>query len=328
MNKINSNQISKLLSNRKVRKILKVDFWANLLWSIFRFVLVVGIAFMILYPIIVKCLTAIKSTSDLFDPTVLLIPKNPTLENVSKVIDAMDYLPTLLITFGFTLMNALLQTLACTVTAYGLARFKYKLRSLFFILVIVTLIVPPQTILLPLLIQFQHFSFMSLITIIPSGKGIDLTNSIFPFIFTSVTALGLKNGLFIYMLRQNFINMPVALEEAAYIDGCGAFKTFYKIMLPNGFNMMITVFLFSFVWLWNDSLYISFFADKLNFMASAITKVSGIIQATEWSGVADPSMTVVYNNVAIVLHILPLMVLYIFAQKYFIQSVEKSGIVG
>ena len=307
---------------------LRVERLLKLLWYVFRATLILGLSFMILYPILVKLAMAVKSLEDLLDPTVFLIAKRPTMDNIKRVVETLDYVPGLIRTFMFSSANALLQTAACTVTGYGLARFKFKGRRLCFALVMITLVVPPQTVLLPLYLQFQHFSLASFFTVIPPGSGVNLTKTYLPYVFMSMTGLGLKNGLFIYMMRQNFINMPVALEEAAYIDGCNSFKTFYAIMLPNALTMMVTVGMFSFVWIWNDNLYLSFFVDDIRLMATAIIDIGREVQFQNGDVVVNPIVTEMYNNIAVVLQILPLLLVYVFAQRHFVQSVERSGIVG
>ena len=140
-------------------------------------------------------------------------------------------------------------------------------------------------------------------------------------------AVGFKNGLYIYMLRQYYINVPAALEEAAYIDGCGAVKTFIRIMLPGAIPLLVTIFLFSFVWQWNDYFYTSALGPGLNILATKLNRVGFNITARDgdaWNVVQQG----IYDNVAIVLQMIPLIVLYIFTQNFFVESVERSGIVG
>ena len=139
-------------------------------------------------------------------------------------------------------MVSVLQLAISCLVGYGFARFKFKGRNILFFIVILSLIVPAQTILIPL-----YFRFSS----------IGLLNTIWPVVILSACGIGLKNGLYIYLMRQFFRGMPRELEQSAYIDGAGPLRAFVQIILPNAFNMMITVFLFSFTWQWTCLLYTS-----------------------------------------------------------------------
>ena len=85
------------------------------------------------------------------------------------------------------------------------------------------------------------------------GETLNLRGSVLPYYLMSAGCMGLKNGLYIYMTRQFFRNQPKELEEAAYVDGCGTLRTFFRIMLPDAKPIITSCFLFSFVWQWTDS---------------------------------------------------------------------------
>lgn len=312
---------------RLMRKYFSADKIGKYIFALVRLVLLIGIAFIILNPILVKISNSIKSAADFFDPTVWMVPKNATLKNYIDVIKFIPYWGTLLKTLVFTSANGILQTISCTLVAYGIARFKFKGRNLLFALIILTLAIPAQTVLLPLYLQFKSFSFAALFSIVPPPDGIFLLNTYLPFFMLSITAMGIKNGLLIYILRQFFRNMPVVLEEAAYIDGCGIFGTFARIMLPGSLHMLVTVFLFSFVWSWNDYLYTGFLGQSMKIMSAQIYNI-GYHMVSAAGNEFDYVLEGVYNNSAMILHIVPLIILYIFAQRFFVQSIERSGIVG
>lgn len=301
----------------------------HMAWSIFRALLILSLAFLILNPVFVKVMTAFKDVSDYSDPTVLYIPKHVTTEYLRTMLNFLDYGSTLLKSLLFTGGNALLQTMSCALVAYSLARFKYRLRGVVFGLVILTLIVPAQTTLIPLFFQFKHFSLVNCFVLQPSG-GVDLINTPLPIILLSAAGLGLKNGLFIFMLRQFFRNMPIVLEEAAYVDGCGPAKTFFHIMLPNSITMLVTVFLFSFVWVWNDNLYTSFLAPDLGIMSTLLTDLAWRISYYLGTSMTSSSglLSSIYGSVGVLLHMIPILILYAFTQRFFVQGIERSGIVG
>jgi len=314
--------ISKNLKKHIEQKTLRRKGYTYI-WKLMRFVLLVGLSFMILYPVFVKFSASLKSTADMMDSTVVFIPKNPTLQNYKIVLNSVNYALTLLMTVLFCLVQSLLQLASCSLVAYGIARFKFKGHKLLFGMAVLTLIIPPQIILLPLYIRFHFFGITNIFQFSGIFSGVDLINTYWPFVLLSGTALGFKNGLYIYLLRQHFKNMPMALEEAAYIDGCGPFRTFLRIMLPGSVPMLVTVFLFSFVWQWNDTVYSGIFFPEIPTLAN---KLYGMVFTT--MGAGTTLMSAVLESPKFFLLITPIVILYLFTQKLFVQSISRSGIVG
>ena len=314
--------ISKNLKKHIEQKTLRRKGYTYI-WKLMRFVLLVGLSFMILYPVFVKFSASLKSTADMMDSTVVFIPKNPTLQNYKIVLNSVNYMLTLLMTVLFCLVQSLLQLASCSLVAYGIARFKFKGHKLLFGMAVLTLIIPPQIILLPLYIRFHFFGITNIFQFSGIFSGVDLRNTYWPFLLLSGTALGFKNGLYIYLLRQHFKNMPMALEEAAYIDGCGPFRTFLRIMLPGSVPMLVTVFLFSFVWQWNDTVYSGIFFPEIPTLAN---KLYGMVFTT--MGAGTTLMSAVLESPKFFLLITPIVILYLFTQKLFVQSISRSGIVG
>lgn len=314
--------ISKNLKKHIEQKTLRRKGYTYI-WKLMRFVLLVGLSFMILYPVFVKFSASLKSTADMMDSTVVFIPKNPTLQNYKIVLNSVNYALTLLMTVLFCLVQSLLQLASCSLVAYGIARFKFKGHKLLFGMAVLTLIIPPQIILLPLYIRFHFFGITNIFQFSGIFSGVDLINTYWPFLLLSGTALGFKNGLYIYLLRQHFKNMPMALEEAAYIDGCGPFRTFLRIMLPGSVPMLVTVFLFSFVWQWNDTFYSGIFFPEIPTLAN---KLYGMVFTT--MGAGTTLMSAVLESPKFFLLITPIVILYLFTQKLFVQSISRSGIVG
>lgn len=314
----------KYRANRYFSRMATLNYLKKLIWHLVRYVLLAGLSFMIIYPLFVKFITAIKSNIDMTDPTVIFIPKNPTLNNFRLVFEGINYPLTMINTIGFELVTCLLQLTSCVLVAYGLARFKFRGRGLMSALIMITLVIPPQAILLPLYIRFRFFGITNIFQYTGNLSGLDLTNTIVPFLLLSATAIAFKNGLYIYMLRQYFKNMPLVLEEAAYIDGCGVLKTFYRIMLPGTVPMLVTIFLFAFVWQWNDRFYISALAPNLQTMANKLL----MMKFESMDAIQNYIMQGILTNAKTLLLIAPLIVLYIFTQRYFKESIERSGIVG
>ena len=136
--------------------------------------------------------------------------------------------------------------------------------------------------------------------------------------------------MYIYMARQFFKSMPKELEEAAWVDGCGTFKTFTRIMLPNVGSIVIVILLFSVVWHWNDYyLSVMFFVDNYPLSVGVTVLQDRLQLLTESMSAADIALgeSSILEAACFVV-ILPMLVMYIFVQKYFSESISRSGIVG
>ncbi|MBR4073281.1 MAG: carbohydrate ABC transporter permease [Clostridia bacterium] len=296
----------------------------SFLLSLFRVLLLIELSFVILYPLVVKSGVSLMSVSDLIDQTIVLLPKNPTLSNYRIVWEAVDYLPTFTYTIGITVLVSLLQLISTTLVAYGLARFSFKGSKLLYVCVIFTLVVPVQAILTPLYIRFRFFNPMQFVQIGGELSGVSLINTVVPIILLSATATAFKNGLFILMLLQYFKNQPKVLEEAAYVDGCGRFKTFIRIMVPGAVPMLVTIFLFAFVWQWTDYYYSAIFMPEGGLLARKLLSIDFSLSG----GLSSQLSEAVSYAPKLMLLIIPLIILYLFTQRFFVESIERSGIVG
>lgn len=292
-------------------------------WVVFRTLLIIGLSFMVLFPLFTKIVRSFMTWEDMTDPTVYYIPRSFTFENFQYTWSALQYPLTLLKSTAIALLVAVLQTVACTAIAYGLARFKFRGQKLLFALVMLTFLVPPQVILMPLYLKFRYFNPLQLIIGQGLMSGVSLLNTIWPMVILALTGLAFKSGLYIYLLRQYFTNLPMALDEAAYIDGCGNLRIFTRIMLPNALPMVATCFLFSFVWQWNDYYYTSMLAPELPTLPMKIMELQRNLES---AGASE--LSILSQGPAFLLLIIPLIVLYLFTQRTFVESVTRSGIVG
>lgn len=304
----------------KFNPLEKIKQW---LWIIVRTVLVVGFCFIILFPLFLRLSVAFRSKVDIYDPTVLWIPRNFTLDNIKIAMEATNYFSTLLNTFLISSGTTLIQLATCALAAYAFARLKFKGSGLLFGLVVFTIVVPPQTIMIPLYLTYRYFDLFGLVGLFSGRESLNLIDTFWPFLISSATGMGLKNGLYIFIFRQFFRGIPKEIEEAALVDGAGIFKTFYRIMLPNALPAIVTVLLFSFVWQWNDSYYVSLFFSKVKVLSTQLMDMGSVLGR-------EPDL--VYQsmllNTGVLLLTAPLIIMYFFVQRYFVEGVERTGLVG
>jgi multiple sugar transport system permease protein len=318
------------LSGTALTRLLSLYYWKRWLWAFVRFILIVGLSFVILYPILKKISTAIKDRTDLYSPIVVWIPENLSLDNFMYAIRTMDYWNTLLNTSFLASMTTVLTACSCALAGYGFARLKFKGSNLLFACVILTILVPPTTILIPMYLNLKDFTLLGLIPLFNGGRSVNLLNTYWPFILTSIFGISYKAGLFIFIFRQFFRGIPKEVEEAAYVDGANVTRTFTWIMLPNAIPAILTVCLFSFVWQWNDSFFTTTYLTSAKVMSTQLSSLPFNLQIalSGTAGRQDPFYLDMVQDTGTLLAILPLILIYLFVQRYFVESVERTGVVG
>jgi len=247
---------------------------------------------------------------------------------------AMKYTEALTNTVILCATTTLIQTFICMMVGYGFARHHFPLKNLLFLFVIFTIIIPPQALMIPLYLHFRFFDVFNIVTALRGEPG--LLNSPAPFLLLALTGQGLRNGLFIFMFRQSFRSMPLETEEAAEVDGASPPGIFTRIMIPNAVTMIATVVLFSLVWQWNDTFYVNFFMPKFRVLAneynSCMSNFSMVLSDEGISSLVynlrDGRVIDLLKNAAIFLVMMPLLAFYAVAQRFFVESIERSGLVG
>lgn len=307
-------------------------------WGLFRLALLLGISYILIYPVLYMISNGLKPTAQNYDPSVIWIPKSLTMVNFIDAIQILDFGNALKNTLLVNGVSSILQVLSCCIVGYGFARFKFRGRGLLFGLVLLTMIVPPQTISTSLYFSYRHFDLMGLLTIFNDITfklmgfriNINLIDKLAVSYLPAMLGMGLRSGLYIFVFRQFFRGMPRELEDAGAIDGAGLFKVFLKVMLPNASASILTVTLFSIVWQWNDYYTPAMYMPGKPTIATSLSSFQFNLQrlATVGGMYTDPFVTSTRVQAACLLSILPLLIGYIFAQRYFTESIERTGITG
>jgi multiple sugar transport system permease protein len=329
-----SNALRGLLkSGSMARRILakKAMGWV---FAIFRAVFFLGMAYILLYPVLFLLTNAFRDPRDILDPTVIWIPKHLTLSNFAIANKHLNFLDSLWRTLRMTVPSVLLQVFTCMFVGYGFARFKFKERELLFNLLIFTIIVPVSTIIIPLYVNFRYFDFFGLGRILklfnPEWGTVNILNTDWPFYLQAFFGTGIRSGLYIYIARQFFRGMPVELEEAAFVDGCGPARTYFRIMLPNAGSVLIVIVLFSIVWYWNDYFFsVMIYQDNYPLPVGLTILQERLV--TESSGMRAEDIALIRSSVleaGCLLAIGPILALYLFCQRFFTESISRSGLVG
>lgn len=291
--------------------------------SIFRAILLFGMCFMILQPILNKICLSFMAEKDLYDTTIILVPKHFSLNNWKIALRLLEYKETLFNTIWVSILVSIIEVFMCSLVGYGFSRYQFPLKRFWFFCVILLIVIPPQTISTSLFLHFRYFNFF--------GKTVNLRGSMIPYILMCCGCMGLKNGLYIFMIRQFFMGFPFELEEAAYVDGCGPISTFFRIMIPGAKPIITSCFLFSFVWQWTDSFYSSLFLGKIKllsiYLSSIVDKFGQYLTLINGvSTTAPQGYAQAVLSTGILLAILPLILLYLFCQRLFVESLASTGV--
>ena len=286
------------------------------IWSVFRFTLIFGLCFIILYPFLVKILAAFMSSEDLLDATVKFIPKHWSTYYWEFAWRRLDILKSGGLSLSISLVSAIIQVIVSTMVGYGLARFNFKGKRLAFAMVIIILLTPSKVYSIPQYLSFRYFGV--------GAATVNLIDGVIPIYLLSLGCMSVKQCFYIYLMREFFKELPRDLESAAYIDGASIGRTFISIVLPNAKGMMITVFLFAFCWQWTDTEFSSlYFSSKTTLAMRAIVGSHMVIKGQVAS--TDPFGTGIARAAATIIIILPVVLLSAFCQKFLVRSISRSG---
>jgi len=297
----------------------------------FLYVMLLSLSYVFLYPILYMFITSIKDMSDMMDRTVNWIPNRIMLKNYTVALSIIKFEVGFKNSVVITLLSTLGHVTAASFIGYGFARYKFPGVNLLFAIVILNIIIPTQVIIVPLFYQFTQI--------------FNLMDSNLPIIIPTFFGYGLRGGLYIFLFRQFFMNLPKELEESASIDGCGKIGTHFRIILPISVPVTLVCVVLSMVWHWNDHfepMVYLFTPPKQTLMQSLPTllldlqRIMQSIIEGEWGYVPFPreiaelfiremsldSVMMAALNICIA----PVLLLYVILQKRFVQGIETAGL--
>ena len=263
-------------------------------------ILSLAIGIIVIFPIIWLVLSSFKPSGELFTYPLHMFPSAPTAEHYKSVLDGgfMGYVKNSLF---LAVVGTLITLLISAMCGYALAiyRFEIKYVNLVFGVFLLGTLIPGETLTVP---QFSVISAMG------------LYNNIWGVILPVVTT---TTGIFMY--RQHYMSIPLSFVEAARIDGANELQIFTRIMFPLGSSVTVTLTIFSFMWRWNDYILpLLVLSDQKKYTIQiAIKNFIGNL-GVDWSSILAAS----------VLSILPVIVIFIFLQKYIIGGISASGVKG
>jgi putative chitobiose transport system permease protein len=259
-----------------------------------------AIALIMLFPLLWLVGTSFKSpTEDIFSFPPQIFPSQPTLENFQTVWETYPFGQYLINSAIVAILTVSLNLLFCSLAAYPLARLSFRGRDFTFILVLATIAIPFQIVMIPLYIL---------------AVNLGLRNTYLGIIFPN-----LASAFGIFLLRQAFQGVPLELEEAARIDGCSELGIWWNVMLPAIRPALLTLTIFVFIGSWSDFLWPLIILDRSEYytLPLAVANLAGSF-SLDWRLIAAGS----------VISIAPIIILFLFLQRYIIPTDVGSGVKG
>lgn len=283
--------------------------------------IMIGCSFIFFFPYLKMIAMSFFSPEDLNNFTVSWIPRGFTLSNYSTAWNFINYFQNMKNTLLVTALSTLGQLISCAMTGYALGRYRFKGRALLVAVMLVAMVVPVQTYIVPQYLFYSKIGWL---------------NTYLPLIVPGFFGYGLKGALFIYIFMQYFASLPKELSEAARVDGCGFIKNFLYIMVPVARSSFLVVFVFALVWHWSDyyepAMFVS--VSSKSMIASGLENLSYMttISADMVAESTNSAQAMTINNATLMaaafLITLPVLVIFCFLQKQFVQGIEHTGLTG
>ena len=271
--------------------------------------------------------TSLQSPTDAVNPLAIWVPEHFSFAAFGEALKYLNFKESFPLTASITVFSTLGTIFSCSLTGYAFARYEFPFKKMLFVFVVLMIIIPPQALVMSNYLQYRFFSFGGILKIF--GKSINLLGSPWVFILPSFMASGLRAGLYIFIFRQFFSGISKELEEAASIDGCGPISTFFQIMIPLAVPAFVTELLFSIIWYWNDYYSASiYFVDEIKPLTVMLKNLNGTLISSGVVGGSNPLNSRMFIQAGALITIAPLLILYLFTQRFFTESIERTGIVG
>lgn len=288
--------------------------------KIIIYFVLICIGFVYLEPILEMLAKAMMSSADIVDPSVTWIPKSLSFDNLRVAAQVLKLRETLKNSILFSGVLAVAQTVVSAMTAYALSRFDFKGRRIWFVMIILTFIMPVPVLMVPRL--------MLLVTA-QSATGIQLVGTVIPQVAMAVLGQGVYSAVLILIFYTSFNMVPRVLDEAAEIDGATAWRVFWSIVVRISGSTILVVFLFSFVWNWNETYITStLLRGNLSLLPAKLDMFNSEFESATSAVGGAFRLNEAYKMSATLISISPLVLLYVFVQRKFIQGIENTGITG
>ena len=281
------------------------------------------ISYQFMYPLLRMIMTSLMSQEDIINPTVNWLPKSGSFGNMRTALRVLDLKNTLVNSILFSGALAVCQTFVSAMTGYAFARYQFKFKNFWFIMVILTFILPTPIMLIPRTMMAVS---------VRETFGIQMIGTPYPQMLMALTGQGIFSAILILIFFNFFKLIPRALDESAAVDGANPMQIFYHIILKLSLSTILVVFLLSFVWNWNET-YITntFIRGQIPLLPSRLAMFDSIFEQYASAGPLSQEQQRIneaYKMSATLISILPLFIMYLVVQRQLIRGIESAGITG
>lgn len=309
-------------AKNKNRVKVKHDFkwWRNFIVKGAIYFVLICVGFVYLEPIFEIIAKTFMSAEDIIDPSVNWLPKNLSLNNLKVAANVLKVGPTLRNTILWSGGMALAQTLVSALTGFALSRYDFKFKRFWFVMIILAFIIPTPVTMVPRLMMFVT---------VQETTAIQLIGTALPQSMMALLGQGVYSTVLILVFYTAFNMIPRVLDEAAQIDGASAIKVFWFVVVKMSATTILVVFLFSFVWNWNET-YITgtLMRNNIELLPAKLNMFNSEFDSLVSAQGGAFKLNEAYKMAATLISISPLLLLYVFVQKQFIQGIENTGITG
>ncbi len=288
------------------------------------YVLLIAIAYVFLYPLLRMLSMTFMSTADLINPEIDWVPQSWSLMNLRVAWSVMDMPITIFNSLWFSGSLALAQTFVSAMTGFAFARYQFKFKNFWFLMILMSFVIPVPLVLIPRWMMF---------TTVQNLTGFKIIGTLYPQLLMTILGQGVYSAILILIFLNFFKMIPISLDEAARIDGATSWQVFFHIILKMSVPTIATVFLFSFVWNYNESYITSTFVrSAMKLMPLQLSLFDSIFERMSASVPGAPGgqfrINESFKMAATLITMAPMMIMYIFVQKQFVEGIEKTGITG
>jgi multiple sugar transport system permease protein len=274
----------------------KIETW---LWALLRHVVLAMGAIVVCLPLIWMVSASFKPLGNIFKVPIEWIPSNPTLNNYVDAWNTAPFLRYFLNSLYVSGLTTLLNLFLCSLAAFGFAKFNFPFKNLLFLFILATLMIPFNVVIIPLFIMMRQLGWLDSYTalIVPN----------------MVSAFG------IFFLRQFILTIPDDLLEAARMDGASEFRLYWNVILPLSSAPLVALAVFIFLDSWNSLLWplVVMQTDELSPIALGLTSFQNT-HGTDYHLVAAASTLLV----------IPMLLVFLLLQRYFVEGITLSGLKG
>jgi len=306
-------RIDKLVVSTKIK---------NFVVKFAYYLVLCSLSFVFIYPFLKMVVTSLMADADLVNITVNWVPTKIVWSNFMVAFEQLGFGTYVWNSVIITVVGTLGHLFSCALVGYGFARYRFRLNGPLFAVVILSMLVPIQTIIFPMYIQYSKMGLLGIM------------RGYLPILLPCFFGYGLNGAFFIFLFRQFFSGLPKEMEAAARMDGCGAIMTVFRIMMPMSKAAVLVATVLSVVWHWNDyfepKIYISNLVHQV--LPSRLPGLYKLLNMEDSMELVEEMGGFLFNNAMLMaatfLVILPILIIYAFLQKQFMEGIERSGLTG